>query len=92
MMTFTEAVRRIERAQTFRDLGGESARTYRELVKLVRRREPATPATDIHLAAGLLRGLIRRPVLRRFADGCRYDNPRMRPPDARSLLAKFDEL
>jgi hypothetical protein len=58
----------------------------------VRRHEPATPATDIHLAAGLLRKLSGHPVLQRFADGCRYDKPRMRPQNARHLLAEFDEL
>jgi hypothetical protein len=58
----------------------------------VRRRAPATPATDIYLAAGVLRGLTDHPVLRRFADGCRYDAPRMRPQNARHLLAEFGEL
>jgi aminoglycoside phosphotransferase (APT) family kinase protein len=58
----------------------------------VHRREPATPATDIHLAAGLLNQLTGHPFLRRFAAGCRYDAPRMRPQDAHRLLAEFDEL
>ena len=30
--------------------------------------------------------------LRRFADGCCYAAPRMRPQDAWRLLAEFDEL
>ena len=58
----------------------------------IRRHEPATPATDIYLAAGLLRRLTGHPVLRRFADGCRYDAPRMRLQDTHRLLAEFDEL
>jgi hypothetical protein len=57
-------------------------------------REPATAATDIFMAAGLLLRLIGDPPvpLRRFARGCRYDKPRMRPQDAWHLLAEFDEL
>ena len=57
-------------------------------------KQPATPATDIFMATGLMLGLIRDPpeALRRFARGCRYDKPRMRPQDAWSLLGEFDEL
>jgi len=57
-------------------------------------RRPATAATDIFMAAGLMLRLIRDPPvpLRRFARGCRYDEPRMRPQDAWRLLAEFDEL
>jgi hypothetical protein len=57
-------------------------------------RQPATAATDIFMATGLMLRLIRDPPvpLRRFARGCRYDKPRMRPQDAWHLLAEFDEL
>jgi serine/threonine protein kinase len=57
-------------------------------------RAAATPATDIFMATGLMRRLIKDPpaALRRFAAGCEYDAPRMRPPDAWLLLAEFDEL
>lgn len=53
----------------------------------------ATEATDIFMATGLMRRLIRMPEpMRRFADGCRYPAPRMRPQDAWALLKEFDEL
>lgn len=57
-------------------------------------RQPATAATDIFMAAGLMLRLIGSPPqpLRRFARGCRYDKPRMRPQDAWHLLAELDEL
>nr|MDT0661809.1 molecular chaperone DnaJ [Micromonospora sp. DSM 115978] len=58
-------------------------------------REPATPATDIHLASGTMRRLMgarAHPALRRFADGCMQSLPRMRPPDAWRLLAELDDL
>jgi hypothetical protein len=57
-------------------------------------KRPATAATDIFMATGLMLRLIRKPPepLRRFARGCRYDAPRMRPQDAWSLLGEFDEL
>lgn len=57
-------------------------------------KEPAGPATDIYLATVLMRRLIKDPppALGRFADGCLYDAPRMRPQDAWGLLAEFDEL
>ncbi|GAA3336347.1 hypothetical protein GCM10020358_08140 [Amorphoplanes nipponensis] len=57
-------------------------------------RQPATAATDIFMATGLMLRLIRHPpdALRRFARGCRYDKPRMRPQDAWRLLAELDEL
>jgi hypothetical protein len=60
----------------------------------VRAKDPAGPATDIHLATVLMRRLMKDPppALRRFADGCLYDAPRMRPQDAWALLAEFDEL
>ncbi|WP_430779986.1 molecular chaperone DnaJ [Actinoplanes sp. G11-F43] len=55
----------------------------------------AGPATDIYMATGLMTRLIgpRMPApLRRFAAGCMYDAPRMRPQDAWALLGEFDEL
>jgi serine/threonine protein kinase len=57
-------------------------------------KRPATPATDIHLATGLVLRLIADPpaAIRRFAAGCRYAAPRMRPQDAWQLLAELDEL
>ena len=57
-------------------------------------RRPATAATDIFMATGLMLRLIRKPpaALRRFARGCRYDHPRMRPQDAWRLLGELDEL
>lgn len=57
-------------------------------------KKPATPATDIYLATGLMLSLIKDPpaAMRRFAAGCRFDAPRMRPQDAWQLLAEFDEL
>ncbi|MEU4218619.1 molecular chaperone DnaJ [Actinoplanes sp. NPDC026623] len=55
---------------------------------------PATAATDIFMATGLMLGLVADPpaALRRFAAGCSYDAPRMRPQDAWSLLGELDEL
>jgi serine/threonine protein kinase len=57
-------------------------------------KRPATPATDIHMASGLALRLIADPPapIRRFAAGCRYAAPRMRPQDAWQLLAELDEL
>ena len=58
-------------------------------------REKATEATDIYHATVLMRDLIGSalpPALRRFADGCLYAAPRMRPQDAWRLLAELDEL
>ena len=57
-------------------------------------KRPATAATDIFMATGLMLRLIRNPPepLRRFARGCRYDHPRMRPQDAWHLLGELDEL
>lgn len=57
-------------------------------------REAASPATDIFMATAVLRHIIDDPpaAMRRFADGCCYAAPRMRPPDAWHLLAEFDEL
>jgi serine/threonine protein kinase len=55
----------------------------------------AGPATDIHMATMLMTRLIgsRLPApLRRFAAGCTYDAPRMRPQDAWALLGEFDDL
>jgi hypothetical protein len=55
----------------------------------------ACEATDIFLATGLMTRLIGPAMplpMRRFADGCRYDAPRMRPQDAWALLGEFDEL
>jgi hypothetical protein len=57
-------------------------------------RAPASAATDIFMATGTMRRLIKDPPkpMRRFADGCVFDAPRMRPQDAWQLLAEFDEL
>jgi hypothetical protein len=58
-------------------------------------RQAATGATDIFLATRTMRSLIKTKLpaaMRRFADGCLYDAPRMRPQDAWKLLAEFDEL
>ncbi|WP_213001190.1 lipopolysaccharide kinase InaA family protein [Winogradskya consettensis] len=57
-------------------------------------KQPATAATDIFMATGLMLRLIQDPpaAMRRFAAGCRYDAPRMRPQDAWHLLAELDEL
>ncbi|GAA3395994.1 molecular chaperone DnaJ [Cryptosporangium minutisporangium] len=58
-------------------------------------RKPATPATDLYLASGLMLRLMGgrvHPALRRFATGCRLSAPRMRPQDAWRLLAELDEL
>lgn len=55
----------------------------------------AGPATDIYMATVLMTRLIgaRMPAaMRRFAAGCVYDAPRMRPQDAWALLGEFDEL
>jgi hypothetical protein len=54
----------------------------------------ATAATDIHMATGMALRLIADPPapIERFAAGCRYDAPRMRPQDAWQLLAELDEL
>ncbi|MEU4688355.1 molecular chaperone DnaJ [Actinoplanes sp. NPDC023714] len=56
----------------------------------------ASPATDIYMATGLMTRVIgpsRMPEpLRRFAAGCGYAAPRMRPQDAWELLGEFDEL
>jgi hypothetical protein len=53
------------------------------------------PATDIYMAAGLmtrLMGNLMPQAMRRFAAGCSYDPPRMRPQDAWALLGELDEL
>ncbi|WP_250007115.1 molecular chaperone DnaJ [Actinoplanes sp. M2I2] len=54
----------------------------------------AGPATDIYMATGLMTRLMEDPPrrLRRFADGCAYDKPRMRPQDAWRLLDELDEV
>ena len=53
----------------------------------------ATEATDISMATGLMQRLIDMPEpMARFAAGCRYPAPRMRPQDAWALLGEFDEL
>ncbi|AEV87594.1 hypothetical protein ACWT_6582 [Actinoplanes sp. SE50] len=57
--------------------------------------QPVTAATDLHLATSLMKRLFGTDMplpLRRFADGCLYDAPRMRPQNAWRLLAEFDEL
>ncbi|MCM4083769.1 molecular chaperone DnaJ [Paractinoplanes hotanensis] len=60
----------------------------------VLREKTAGPATDIYMATGLMTRLIKDPPkqLRRFADGCSYDKPRMRPQDAWRLLGELDEV
>ena len=57
-------------------------------------RRPATAATDLFMATGLMLRLTANPppALRRFAAGCGYDAPRMRPQDAWQLLRELDEL
>lgn len=54
----------------------------------------AGPATDIYMATGLMTRLTKDPPkqLRRFADGCLYQAPRMRPQDAWRLLGELDEV
>jgi serine/threonine protein kinase len=57
--------------------------------------QPVTAATDIHLATQLMTrlfGAVMPHPLRRFAAGCRYDRPGMRPQDAWRLLTEFDQL
>jgi aminoglycoside phosphotransferase (APT) family kinase protein len=57
-------------------------------------RAAASAATDIFMATRTMIGLIDDvpAPMRRFADGCCYAAPRMRPQDAWRLLAEFDEL
>jgi hypothetical protein len=57
-------------------------------------KQPATAATDIVMATRLMLRLVNDPpvAVRRFAAGCGYDAPRMRPQDAWRLLEEFDEL
>lgn len=54
----------------------------------------AGPATDIYMATGLMTRISEDlpPALRKFADGCSYDKPRMRPQDAWRLLGELDEV
>ena len=53
----------------------------------------ATPATDIYLVTRLMTRLTDMPgPMRRFARGCTYDHPRMRPQDAWRLLGELDDL
>jgi hypothetical protein len=61
----------------------------------VRAKEEIGPATDIYMATGLMTRLIGDAIpraMRRFADGCLFDRPRMRPQDAWKLLGELDEL
>ncbi|XVU23488.1 molecular chaperone DnaJ [Actinoplanes sp. CA-054009] len=59
----------------------------------VRRDRTVTPATDIYLATALMARITDMPEpMRRFARGCLYDAPRMRPQDAWSLLGELDDL
>ena len=61
----------------------------------VRRDKEASPATDIYMATGLMTRVVgdRMPkAMKRFAAGCLFDAPRMRPQDAWALLEEFDEL
>ena len=56
---------------------------------------PATPATDIALAAGTMAALMgdRAPApMRRFLTGCLLPRPANRPDDAWRLLGELDEL
>ncbi len=56
---------------------------------------PVSTATDIYLANRMMTRLFGPDMphpLRRFADGCLYDAPRMRPQNAWRLLAELDEL
>ncbi|MBU2666446.1 molecular chaperone DnaJ [Actinoplanes bogorensis] len=59
----------------------------------VRNDKRATPATDIYMATALMVRLMDDPPapLTRFAQGCLYDKPRMRPQDAWRLLHELDE-
>nr|WP_221377758.1 molecular chaperone DnaJ [Actinoplanes polyasparticus] len=54
----------------------------------------AGPATDIYMATGLMNRIADDlpPALKKFADGCSYDKPRMRPQDAWRLLGELDEV
>jgi hypothetical protein len=55
----------------------------------------ASEATDIYMATGLMTRLIGPGLpaeLRRFAGGCLYDAPRMRPQDAWRLLGELDSV
>jgi hypothetical protein len=61
----------------------------------VRAREEIGPATDVFMATGLMARLMRDRMpqaMRRFAGGCMFDRPRMRPQDAWVLLGELDEL
>jgi serine/threonine protein kinase len=61
----------------------------------VRHDKEASPATDIYMATALMSRLIGNGMpkaMKRFADGCLYGAPRMRPQDAWALLEEFDEL
>ncbi|HET7487435.1 MAG TPA: hypothetical protein VFJ85_05855 [Acidimicrobiales bacterium] len=58
-------------------------------------RRPATPATDLYLAARLLAHLVGTSLprpLRAFVAGCTLPDPARRPADAWRLLAEFDEV
>lgn len=59
------------------------------------REKKASPATDIHMATGLMTRLVADGMpkaMKRFADGCLLESPRMRPQDAWALLAEFDDV
>ena len=63
--------------------------------KEVMSRQPATPATDIALAARCMNFLQREDApaaLNRFFRGCMLPHPRQRPQDAWALLREFDDL
>ncbi|EWC60881.1 Adenylate cyclase [Actinokineospora spheciospongiae] len=59
----------------------------------VRRREPVTTATDVHMAHTLMLDLLAPDEKRQitFARGCTQDRPSRRP-DAVDLLGEYDEL
>jgi hypothetical protein len=59
----------------------------------VRRGDPVTAATDVHMVHALMLGLLGPGETRQraFARGCTQDDPRMRP-DAADLLDEYDEL
>ncbi|MFD9703219.1 adenylate cyclase [Lentzea sp. NPDC059081] len=57
------------------------------------RDQPATAATDVHMAHTLMLDMVRQNEKRQraFAQGCRQDQPRRRP-DAVDLVGEYDDL
>ncbi|WIM94942.1 molecular chaperone DnaJ [Actinoplanes oblitus] len=71
------------------------AKRERDYPPEVLARQPVTAATDIHLATQLMIRLFGSAMpdpLRRFADGCRFHRPPMRPQNAWRLLTELDAL